>query len=357
MLHGINTVQGLSILNKRMVNFLQDEVITMAHGSGGAAGHELMEKILLPAFDNKYLKEMHDGAKLDLATGKIAFTTDSYVVKPLFFAGGNIGKLAVCGTVNDLAMTGAVPKYISVGMIIEEGFPLRDLREIVATMRKAADEAGVCIVTGDTKVVNKGMADGIFINTAGIGERIEKTDISPLNARAGQNIIVSGYLGDHAATIMASRHNLELPEKVKTDCAPLNHMVEKMLTAVPKIAVLRDPTRGGVAAVLNEIASQAQVGILLEEEAIPVREEVRGFCDILGFDPLYLANEGKLVAFVNNEDTEKVLSVMHGFEYGKNACVIGKVVDKAIGEVGLKTAVGGIRIVDMPQGEQIPRIC
>lgn len=357
MPHGINTVQGLSILNKRMVNFLQDEVITMAHGSGGAAGHELMEKILLPAFDNKYLKEMHDGAKLDLATGKIAFTTDSYVVKPLFFAGGNIGKLAVCGTVNDLAMTGAVPKYISVGMIIEEGFPLRDLREIVATMRKAADEAGVCIVTGDTKVVNKGMADGIFINTAGIGERIEKTDISPLNARAGQNIIVSGYLGDHAATIMASRHNLELPEKVKTDCAPLNHMVEKMLTAVPTIAVLRDPTRGGVAAVLNEIASQAQVGILLEEEAIPVREEVRGFCDILGFDPLYLANEGKLVAFVNNEDTEKVLSVMHGFEYGKNACVIGKVVDKAIGEVGLKTAVGGIRIVDMPQGEQIPRIC
>lgn len=357
VLHGINTVQGLSILNKRMVNFLQDEVITMAHGSGGAAGHELMEKILLPAFDNKYLKEMHDGAKLDLATGEIAFTTDSYVVKPLFFAGGNIGKLAVCGTVNDLAMTGAVPKYISVGMIIEEGFPLRDLREIVATMRKAADEAGVCIVTGDTKVVNKGMADGIFINTAGIGERIEKTDISPLNARAGQNIIVSGYLGDHAATIMASRHNLELPETVKTDCAPLNHMVEKMLTAVPKIAVLRDPTRGGVAAVLNEIASQAQVGILLEEEAIPVREEVRGFCDILGFDPLYLANEGKLVAFVNNEDTEKVLSVMHGFEYGKNACVIGKVVDKAIGEVGLKTAVGGIRIVDMPQGEQIPRIC
>ena len=334
-----------------------DEVITMAHGSGGAAGHELMEKILLPAFDNEYLREMHDGSKLDLTTGKIAFTTDSYVVKPLFFSGGNIGKLAVCGTVNDLAMTGAVPKYISVGMIIEEGFALSDLRQIVNTMRRAADEAGVYIVTGDTKVVNKGMADGIFINTAGIGERIDGTDISPLNAKAGQNIIVSGYLGDHAATIMASRHNLTLPETVKTDCAPLNHMVQEMLTVAPHIAVLRDPTRGGTAAVLNEIASQARVGILLEEEAIPVREEVRGFCDILGFDPLYLANEGKLIAFVNDEDTEKVLSVMHKYEYGRHACVIGRVIDKAVGEVGLRTAVGGIRIVDMPQGEQIPRIC
>ena len=334
-----------------------DEVITMAHGSGGAAGHELMEKILLPAFDNEYLREMHDGAKLDLTTGKIAFTTDSYVVKPLFFSGGNIGKLAVCGTVNDLAMTGAVPKYISVGMIIEEGFTLSDLRQIVNTMRQAADEAGVYIVTGDTKVVNKGMADGIFINTAGIGERIDGTDISPFNAKAGQNIIVSGYLGDHAATIMASRHNLTLPETVKTDCAPLNHMVQEMLTVAPHIAVLRDPTRGGAAAVLNEIAQQACVGILLEEEAIPVREEVRGFCDILGFDPLYLANEGKLIAFVNDEDTEKVLSVMHKYEYGRHACVIGSVIDKAVGEVGLRTAVGGIRIVDMPQGEQIPRIC
>ena len=334
-----------------------DEVITMAHGSGGLASHELMENILLPAFDNKYLREMHDGAKLNLTTSKIAFTTDSYVVKPLFFAGGNIGKLAICGTVNDLAMTGAEAKYISVGMIIEEGFLFSDLRKIVKTMRQAADEAGVYIVTGDTKVVNKGSADGIFINTAGIGERIEGTDISPLNAKAGQNIIVSGYLGDHATTIMASRHNLQLPEVVKTDCAPLNHMVKEMLTVAPRIAVLRDPTRGGVAAVLNEIATQAQVGILLEEDTIPVREEVRGFCDILGFDPLYLANEGKLIAFVDANDTEKVLSIMHKYEYGKNASVIGKVIDKAIGEVGLKTTVGGIRIVDMPQGEQIPRIC
>lgn len=336
---------------------MHDEVITMAHGSGGAAGHELMENVLLPAFDNEYLREMHDGAKLDLATNKIAFTTDSYVVKPLFFAGGNIGKLAVCGTVNDLAMTGAVAKYISVGMIIEEGFPMADLRKIVSTMRQAADEAGVYIVTGDTKVVNKGMADGIFINTAGVGERIGGRDISPLNARAGQNIIVSGYLGDHAAAITALRHNLKLPETVKTDCAPLNHMVQEMLMTVSGIAVLRDPTRGGVAAVLNEIALQAKVGILLEEENIPVREEVRGFCDILGFDPLYLANEGKAVVFVNEEDTDKVLEVMHRYEYGKNACVIGKVIDKAIGEVGLRTSVGGIRIVDMPQGEQIPRIC
>ena len=334
-----------------------DEVITMAHGSGGQAGHELMEKVFLPAFKNDILAEMHDGAKLDMATGKLAFTTDSYVVKPLFFAGGNIGKLAVCGTVNDLAMTGAIPKYISVGMIIEEGFKIKDLQELVQTMKAAADEAGVAIVTGDTKVVNKGCADGIFINTAGVGERIAGVDISPLKAKAGQNIIVSGYLGDHSATIMASRHNLDLPDTVKTDCAPLNHMVAKMLEVAPNIAVLRDATRGGVAAVLNEIAEQAQVGILLEEEAIPVREEVRGFCDILGFDPLYLANEGKLVAFVNEEDTKAVLEAMRTFACGENATVIGKVIDKAKGEVGLRTSIGGIRIVDMPQGEQIPRIC
>ncbi len=341
---------------KKLNDFTED-VITMAHGSGGQAGHELMEKILLPAFDNPILREMHDGAKLDLSTNKIAFSTDSYVVKPLFFAGGNIGKLAVCGTVNDLAMTGAMAKYISVGLIIEEGFPLKQLQEIVDTMRKAADEAEVHIVTGDTKVVNKGCADGIFINTAGVGERFANVNISPLNAKAGQNIIVSGYLGDHAATIMALRHGLELPEGIKTDCAPLNHLVADMIKVAPNIAVLRDPTRGGTAAVLNEIASQAQVGILLEEEAIPVREEVRGFCDILGFDPLYLANEGKLLAFVDEKDTDIVLNAMHANPYGKDAKVIGKVIDKARGEVGLKTTVGGIRIVDMPQGEQIPRIC
>lgn len=336
---------------------MASDVITMAHGSGGQAGHDLMEQVLLPAFDNPILREMHDGAKLDLTTNKIAFSTDSYVVQPLFFAGGNIGKLAVCGTVNDLAMTGAMARYISVGMIIEEGFPLKDLKAIAATMRKAADEAGVYIVTGDTKVVNKGSADGIFINTAGIGERIDGVDISPYNAKPGQNIIVSGYLGDHAATIMASRHQLELPDAVKTDCAPLNHLVADMLEAAPDIAVLRDPTRGGTAAVLNEIAGQAKVGVLLEEDAIPVREEVRGFCDILGLDPLYLANEGKLIAFVNDEDTDRVLDIMHKNKYGENAKVIGRVIDKAIGEVGLRTAVGGIRIVDMPQGEQIPRIC
>ena len=336
---------------------MASDVITMAHGSGGQAGHDLMEQVLLPAFDNPILHEMHDGAKLDLTTNKIAFSTDSYVVQPLFFAGGNIGKLAVCGTVNDLAMTGAMAKYISVGMIIEEGFPMKDLKEIAATMRKAADEAGVYIVTGDTKVVNKGSADGIFINTAGVGERIDGVNISPYNAKPGQNIIVSGYLGDHAATIMASRHQLELPDTVKTDCAPLNHLVADMLEAAPNIAVLRDPTRGGTAAVLNEIAEQAKVGILLEEDSIPVREEVRGFCDILGLDPLYLANEGKLIAFVNDEDTDRVLDIMHKNKYGTNAKVIGRTIDKAIGEVGLRTAVGGIRIVDMPQGEQIPRIC
>ena len=334
-----------------------ENIITMAHGSGGQAGHELMEKILLPAFDNPILRELHDGAKLDLTTSKIAFTTDSYVVKPLFFAGGNIGKLAVCGTVNDLAMTGAIPRYISVGLILEEGFSLEQLQTIVTTMREAADEAGVAIVTGDTKVVDKGSADGIFINTAGVGERIAGVEISPLKAHPGQRIIVSGYLGDHAATIMAARHGLELPSELQSDCAPLNHLVASMLAVAPNIAVLRDATRGGVAAVLNEIASQAQVGILLEEEAVPVRPAVQGFCDILGFDPLYLANEGKLVAFVEAEDAEAILTVMQQSPYGKDARIIGSVVENAHGDVGLRTAVGGIRIIDMPQGEQIPRIC
>lgn len=335
---------------------MEMERIKLDHGSGGKLSQQLMEEIILPAFGNPLLNELHDGAVLSLS-GKAAFTTDSYVVKPLFFPGGNIGKLAVCGTVNDLAMTGAVPKYLSVGMILEEGFPIADLKKIVASMKQAAEEAGVIIVTGDTKVVNKGAAEGIYINTAGIGEIIENTQISPRRVSPGDVVILSGCIGDHAATIMAGRHDLVLPDSIHSDCAPLSGMVAAMLKQVPEISVLRDPTRGGVAATLNEIAGQAGCGILLQEDAIPIRPEVRGVCDILGFDPLYLANEGKLLCFVEEKFSQQLLALMQAHPYGKDAAVIGRVTDDNKGQVGMKTSIGGIRLVDMPLGIQVPRIC
>ncbi|MBR6905709.1 MAG: hydrogenase expression/formation protein HypE, partial [Selenomonadaceae bacterium] len=244
------------------------ERITLAHGAGGKMSQELMQEVILPEFGNPLLNELHDGAAVQMS-GKLAFTTDSYVVRPLFFAGGNIGKLAVCGTVNDLAMTGAVPRYISAGVILEEGFLIEDFRRIAHSMREAAEEAGVLIVTGDTKVVGKGQADGIFINTAGIGDILPDVHISPKNVKAGMKVLLSGYLGDHAATILAGRHQLELPDSIRTDCAPLAELVQNLLRAVPETAVLRDPTRGGLAAVLNEIAEASGVGILIDEEAIP----------------------------------------------------------------------------------------
>ena len=330
--------------------------ITLAHGAGGKMSQELMEQVILPAYGNPLLNEMHDGAAVNMS-GHVAFTTDSYVVQPLFFAGGNIGKLAVCGTVNDLAMTGAIPRYISAGLILEEGFPIADLKRILATMRQMADEAGIYIVTGDTKVVDKGKADGIFINTAGIGDIIPGTQISPKHVKPGMKVILSGYIGDHAAAIMAGRHDLALPESVRTDCAPLNHMTQAMLAAAPDIAVLRDPTRGGVAAVLNEIAEASNCGILIDEAQIPIHPEVQGVCDILGFDPLYLANEGKCVAFVPADKADAVLAAMQTDKYGKDARVIGEVTAEAAGQVGMRTAIGGIRVVDMPLGNIVPRIC
>lgn len=336
---------------------MEQGTIKMEHGSGGKLSKALMEQVILPAYGNPVLNEMHDGASVSTAGNRVAFTTDSYVVKPLFFAGGNIGKLAVCGTVNDLAMTGSIPRYLSVGMILEEGFPIADLRRIVETMCQTAKEAGVMIVTGDTKVVNKGAGDGIYINTAGIGDIIEGTNISPKRVQPGQDVILSGYIGDHATAIMAGRHELVLPTSIQSDCAPLNGLVKEMLTAVPQIAVLRDPTRGGVAATLNEIAEQSGTGILLEEDTIPVRPEVEAVCEILGFDPLYLANEGKLLAFVDAKYSSKLLEVMQKHEFGKDARIIGKVTADAVGQVGMRTSIGGIRIVDMPIGGQIPRIC
>lgn len=327
--------------------------ILMAHGAGGKLSAELLHEIILPAFDNEILHELHDGAKI----GKLAMTTDSYVVRPIFFRGGDIGKLSICGTVNDLAVTGAVPKYISVGVILEEGFDFDYLKKIVGSMATAAREANVKIVTGDTKVVGRRQADGIFINTAGIGELIDGVDISAKKICAGMKVLVSGTIGDHATTILAGRHGLELPENIKSDCAPLNKMIFEMLDVEPKIAMLRDATRGGIASVLNEIAQAANVGILLDEEKIPVREEVSGVCDILGFDVLELANEGKIIAVVPAESSEKILSIMRKNIYGKDAAEIGEVVKNSAGKVGLKTSLGSVRIVDMPAGELVPRIC
>ncbi len=327
--------------------------ITLAHGAGGKFSADLIQEIILPEFDNEFLNELHDGAKL----GKLAMTTDSYVVRPIFFAGGDIGKLSVCGTVNDLAVTGAIPKFLAAAVIIEEGFDFDDLEKIVRSMSAAAKEAGVKIVTGDTKVVGKDQADGIFINTAGIGELIDGVNISAKNVRAGMKILISGTVGDHATTILSARHGLEIPETLKSDCAPLNKMIFEMLEVEKNIAMLRDATRGGVAAVLNEIASAANVGILLEGEKIPVREEVRGVCDILGFDFLELANEGKIIAIVPKNSAEKVLEVMKKNPYGKNSEIIGEVTENFVGKVGLKTKIGGVRIVDMPVGNLVPRIC
>ena len=335
---------------------MEHDVITMAHGAGGQLSHALMEEVVLPALGNMLLNVLHDGAVLPL-TGRTAFTTDSYVVQPHFFPGGSIGRLAVCGTVNDLSMTGAAPAYLSLAVILEEGFPIAALRRIVADIAAAAEEAGVSIVTGDTKVVPRGCGDGIYINTAGVGTMLAGADIAPTNITAGMDIIVSGTLGDHAATVMAARHGLTLPPEIMSDSAPLCHLTAAMLAAAPSIAVLRDPTRGGVAASLNELAGAAGVGILLDEAAIPVHPAVQGVCDILGFDPLTLANEGKLLAFVPPEDTERVLAVMHADPHGRAACVIGHTTAEAPGSVGLRTALGGIRVVDLPLGELVPRIC
>lgn len=336
---------------------MKGKLIQMAHGSGGKLSHDLIKDVMWPAFANDILGQMHDGAQLTINGARLAFSTDSYVVKPLFFPGGDIGKLAVCGTVNDVAMNGAVPLYLSVGFVLEEGFPMESLERIVASMEKAAKEAGVQIVTGDTKVVEKGAVDGIYINTAGIGQIIDGIEISGMNARPDQDIILNGYLGEHSLAVMGERHGLEFPESVVSDCAPLNGLVAELLAAVPQIKVLRDPTRGGLATTLNEIASQSQVGILLDESRIPVSTAVQAACDILGFDPLYMANEGKMLVFVDKEYTGEVLRVMHQHAYGREGRVIGEVVEKSPGKVGLRTQIGGIRLLDMLIGDQLPRIC
>ncbi|GAB4262561.1 hydrogenase expression/formation protein HypE [Thermincola ferriacetica] len=331
--------------------------VLLAHGSGGKLSHDLVREVFLPAFGNKALNRLDDRAEVSVPGTRLAFSTDSFVVNPIFFAGGDIGKLAVCGTVNDLAMGGAQPLYLSVGFIIEEGLEMDILKKIVASMQAAAREAGVDIVTGDTKVVEKGSADKLFINTAGIGIVEEGIHISGHNAKPGDKVIINGFIGDHGMAVMAERQGLSFQSGIASDCAPLNKLVAKMLEVTRDIRVLRDPTRGGVATTLNEIAGQSSVGIVLHEKELPIRDEVMAACEFLGFDPLYVANEGKLLAIVPAEKAEDILAVMQGEKYGENAAIIGEVVSDHPGKVVLKTAVGGRRIVDMLVGEQLPRIC
>jgi hydrogenase expression/formation protein HypE len=334
-----------------------DEKILLDHGSGGKISHSMFSDMILPLFHNKELAKQDDGAVFDIPEGKLAFSTDSYVVDPIFFPDGNIGDLAVNGTVNDVAMCGAIPLYISVGLIIEEGFSKKDFETILKTMANAAKKAGVKIVTGDTKVVPKGKADKIFINTSGIGLIPKGVNVSGNRAKPGDKIIVSGTIADHGITILSTREGLKFDSNIKSDSAPLNKMVHSIVGSGADIHVLRDPTRGGLGTTLNEIAFQSDVGITIFEQSLPVQTPVQGICELLGFDPLYIANEGKLIAFVPKIDAQKVLEIIKRDEFGKNAVIIGEVTDKKSGKVFLDTTIGGSRIVDMLTGEQLPRIC
>ncbi len=331
--------------------------IVLAHGSGGKLSHQLISKIIAPQFANELLAPMHDGAIFSLGNERIAFSTDSYVVSPIFFPGGDIGKLAVHGTVNDLAMCGARPLYLSCGFILEEGLPMEDFWRIVQSMRAAADEAGVKLVTGDTKVVDRGKADKIFINTAGIGLVPEGVNIQPNRAQVGDKVLISGPIAVHGIAIMSVREGLEFETEIASDTAALHGLVEEILRSFKDVHVLRDPTRGGVTSAVTEIAQSAGVGVELEEAAIPIREDVKGACEILGLDPLYVANEGKLIAVVPPAAADKVLAAMRLHSLGTEAAIIGQVVHDHTGFVTMRTRVGGRRVVDMLSGEQLPRIC
>ena len=341
---------------------VRDASINMAHGSGGKAMRDLIEDVFLGAFDNPVLAAMEDQAvfsmdDLALHGDRLAFTTDTFVVDPLFFPGGDIGTLAVAGTVNDLAVSGAKPLFLSCGMVLEEGLPVETLRRVVASMQRIALQAGVAIVTGDTKVVERGSADKLFINTAGIGIVPRGVNISARNAQSGDAVIVNGYLGDHGTAILIARNQLGVQSDVASDCQPLGGLVAAMLAVCPDIHCLRDATRGGVATVLNEFAQSSNVAIRIHEPLLPLREEVKGACEILGLDPLYLANEGKLVAVVPNEAAERVLAAMRAHPAGERAAIIGEVTEEPAGVVVLHTGFGGQRIVDMLVGDQLPRIC
>jgi hydrogenase expression/formation protein HypE len=332
------------------------KTVVMGHGSGGKLSARLIREVFLPAFDNPLLNRLDDQAVLDAGGARVALTTDSYVVTPLFFPGGDIGKLAVHGTINDLAMSGAAPLALSAAFILEEGFSLEELARVVASMAEAARAAGVPIATGDTKVVPRGKADQMFVTTSGVGLVPPGVDISASNARPGDRILLSGTIGDHGMAVMSKREGLEFEGAIESDTAPLHRLVAAM-TAAGEIHALRDPTRGGLAATLVEIAGSAQVGMEAEARAIPVREPVRAACELLGLDPLFVANEGKLVAFVAPESWENVLAAMRAMPEGREAAAIGEVVAAHPGMVLMRTEVGGTRVVDLPFGEQLPRIC
>ena len=331
--------------------------IVMGHGSGGKMTSELIEKLFVPLFDNPHLSRLDDQAVLDFGSLRLAFTTDSYVINPVFFPGGDIGKLAVNGTINDLAMSGARPLYLSAGLILEEGLAILDLARIVTSMRDACQAAGVTLVTGDTKVVNKGSGDQIFINTSGIGLVPDGVNISANQAQPGDKVLLSGPIGVHGIAIMSVRAGIEFETQMESDTAPLHGLVQAMLEVTPRLHCLRDPTRGGLASTLNEIAQASGTGIVIEETRIPIPPEVRAACEMLGLDPLYVANEGKLVAFVLPDEAEAIVARMRTHPYGREATVIGSVVAEHPRMVVMKTRIGGMRVVDKMAGEILPRIC
>jgi hydrogenase expression/formation protein HypE len=334
----------------------KDEVL-LGHGSGGKLSAELIRDVFLPALKNPVLAMLDDQAVVEVNGVRLAFTTDSFVVKPLFFRGGDIGSLAVHGTINDLAMGGARPLFLSAAFVIEEGLPMETLRRVVASLARAAKEAGVAVVTGDTKVVEKGKGDGLFINTSGIGVVPDGVRLSASQARPGDQVLLSGSIGDHGIAIMAEREGLEFETPLESDSASLHTLVEAMLAVTKAIRCLRDPSRGGLSSTLNEIAEASQVGIAIEERAIPVREEVQGACELLGLDPLYVANEGKLIAMVDAAAADAVLAAMRSHPLGRAACAIGSVTATHPGMVTMRTLLGPSRIVDMLSGDQLPRIC
>jgi len=331
-----------------------DEIITLDYGSGGKKTSRLIEKMIVPALDNPTLSELNDGAVL-MGAEKLVFSTDSFVVDPIFFPGGDIGKLSVCGTVNDIAMCGGEPKFLSCSFIIEEGMPVSELESIIASIGKACENAGVQVVTGDTKVVEKGRGDKIYINTAGIGY-LKYPGLSPKNIRPGDKVIVSGTVGDHGTAVMLSRNGM-MQGDISSDCAALNALAAAVLEASSSVRVLRDPTRGGLATTLNEFTEGTELGIIIEEELVPVKPQVKAACDMLGLDALYCANEGKMIAVVAAEDSERVLEAMKSLPEGENAAVIGEVSERYPGKLVMKTAFGGSRILQKLTGAQLPRIC
>jgi hydrogenase expression/formation protein HypE len=347
----------MNAIDPALTSASRDGAIDMTHGSGGRAMAELIRNMFRKHFDNSHLAAGNDGAVLRLPPGRVVVSTDGHVISPLFFPGGDIGCLAVHGTINDVAMMGATPLYLTAAFIIEEGFALADLERIVASMAAAAREAGVAIVTGDTKVVEKGKGDGIFITTTGFGVVSDEIALSGDRARPGDSIVVSGSIGDHGIAVLSKRQNLEFETEIRSDTAALHGLVADMLSAVPGVRVLRDPTRGGLATTLNEIAQQSQVGMVLDERAIPIKPDVAAACELLGLDPLYVANEGKLIAICRAADAERLVAVMRAHARGGDAAIIGEVVEDRHAMVQMRTKFGGARVVDWLAGEQLPRIC